>query len=235
MTTRDTPPQISDATEDYLKAVLELTEDGVPAATGDIARLLGITAQSVTGMLAKMRDGGLVHYEPYRGATLTQKGNLHALRLVRRHRLLETFMIEKLGYTWDEVHVEAERIEHALSDVFTDRLAAFLGHPSRDPHGDPIPGPDGSMPKDEDVPLTSAEVGDTFIVRRVGSRDTEVLQYLQKRGIVPGIALVVEEGEPGGAVMHVREGRTPIAVSADLASEVFGALHDRSGNSHEYG
>lgn len=227
MMSRDTPPQISDATEDYLKAILELTEDDEPAATGDIARLLGITAQSVTGMLAKMRDSGLVYYEPYRGATLTNKGSLHALRLVRRHRLLETFMIEKLGYTWDEVHVEAERIEHALSDVFTDRLAKFLGNPTRDPHGDPIPGPDGAMPKDEDVPLTSANVGDTFIVRRVGSRDAKALQYLEKCGVVPGIALIIEEGEPGGALMHVRESRKVIALSADYASEVFGTLLER--------
>lgn len=224
MTKRDTVPQISDAAEDYLKAILELTEHESVAATGDIARLLGITAQSVTGMLAKMREAGLVHYEPYRGASLTRDGRIHALRLVRRHRLLETFMIEKLGYTWDEVHVEAERIEHALSNAFTDRLALFLGNPSRDPHGDPIPGPDGAMPVDEDVALTAAHIGGTLIVRRVGSRDQAVLVYLQKLGIIPGVALFVADIEPGGAVLHLkREGQT-VSVSADLAGEVFGTL-----------
>lgn len=217
-------PQISDAAEDYLKAILELTEHDNVAATGDIARLLGITAQSVTGMLAKMREAGLVHYEPYRGASLTRAGRVHALRLVRRHRLLETFMIEKLGYTWDEVHIEAERIEHALSNVFTDRLATFLGNPSRDPHGDPIPGPDGAMPVDEDVPLTGAHVGATLVVRRVGSRDQAVLVYLQKLGIVPGVALFVHEVEPGGAVLHLKKDGHLVSVSADLAGEVFGTL-----------
>lgn len=224
MTLRDTPPQISDATEDYLKAILELTENEVPAATGDIARLLGITAQSVTGMLAKMRDAGLVHYEPYRGATLTEKGNLHALRLVRRHRLLETFMIEKLGYTWDEVHVEAERIEHALSDVFTDRLAAFLGNPTRDPHGDPIPATDGSMPLVEDVALIDIEIGARFVVRRVGSRDSEILQYLKEQGVIPGTVLRVLTVEPGGAVLHLENDDGRVSLSAAFASEVFGTL-----------
>lgn len=217
---------------DYLKTIWRVAGAG-SASTGDIARELGVTAPSVTGMLVRMRGLGLVGYQPYKGAELTEVGRREVMRLLRRHRVLETFMIEHLGFGWDEVHVEAERMEHAMSDEFTDRLARYLGQPSFDPHGDPIPRSDGSLPDSPATPLSSVPVGSTFRVYRVLAQDRETLSYLTGLGIEPGCEVRVVGTEPTGRLLHVvpvggpnrRPGAgTEFAVSRELAEAILGEV-----------
>src|ERR687895_2398875 len=141
----------SASVEDYVKAIWEVAGSGA-ASTKDVAERLSIAPPSVTNMFARLQEMGLVEYERYRGASLTERGREEALRLVRRHRLIETFLLEHLGYSWQEVHEEAERLEHAVSDGFTERLAEFLGHPDQDPHGDPKPPAGGSFAPDDSFP-----------------------------------------------------------------------------------
>src|ERR687895_1346420 len=147
----------SSSVGDYLKAVWELAVDsGDAASTKGVAARLSVSSASVSNMFARLQEMGLVRYERYRGATLTERGREEALRLVRRHRLIETFLLEHLGYDWQEVHDEAERLEHAVSDGFTERLAGYLGHPDQDPHGDPIPAADGTIQPDYSFPVSEA-------------------------------------------------------------------------------
>jgi DtxR family Mn-dependent transcriptional regulator len=177
---------------DYLKAIWEVAGSDA-ASTKDVADRLSISSASVTNMFARLQEMGLVEYERYQGASLTERGREEALRLVRRHRLIETFLLEHLGYSWDEVHEEAERLEHAVSDAFTERLAGFLGHPDHDPHGDPIPAADGTLEPDDSFPLAAAAVGQRVRISRVDHRDAAVLSYLAERGLVPGRLLAVRE------------------------------------------
>src|SRR5918995_4934394 len=150
------PPSAS--VGDYLKAIWEVGGSSA-ASTKDVADRLSVAPASVTNMFARLQEMGLAKYERYQGASLTEVGREEALRLVRRHRLIETFLVEHLGYSWQEVHEEAERLEHAVSDGFTERLAEFLGHPDHDPHGDPIPAADGTLEQDDSFPLAAAAVG----------------------------------------------------------------------------
>lgn len=214
---------LSASVGDYLKAVWQLSAVG-PAAPGDIARELGVSGSSVTAMLLRLQRDGLVDYVPYRGAELTPSGRTEALRLVRRHRLLETFLIRDLGFTWDEVHEEAERVEHAVSDRFTERLAVHLGQPRYDPHGDPIPRADGSMPDAPEVSLAGADVGSSFLVQRVLTQDSEALAHLALLGVAPGSVLTVVAREPVGRLLTLRSGlgEEPFALSHDLAMLVMG-------------
>ena len=138
---------LSASVGDYVKAVWGLSESGAVSTT-EISERLSVAPGSVTRALVRLREKGLIEYERYRGASLTEKGRIEALRLLRRHRLIETFLLECLGYSWEDVHEEAERLEHAVSDEFTERLADLLGHPAHDPHGSPIPGTDGSVPSE---------------------------------------------------------------------------------------
>ena len=148
------PRSPSSSVGDYLKAIWECAEEGA-ASTKDVADRLSFSYASVTNMFARLREMGLVEYERYHGASLTEEGLSEALRLVRRHRMIETFLLDQLGYSWEEVHEEAEQLEHAVSDRFTERLAELLGHPDYDPHGDPIPAADGTLEADGSFPLTA--------------------------------------------------------------------------------
>lgn len=224
---------LSTSTGDYLKTIWRVAGVGA-ASTGDIARDLDVTAPSVTGMLVRMKGLGLVNYQPYKGAELTDSGRREVMRLLRRHRVLETFMIEHLGFGWDEVHGEAERMEHTMSDEFTDRLARYLGHPSFDPHGDPIPRGDGSLPDSPATPLSSVAVGSTFRVYRVLAQDSETLSYLTGLGIEPGCELLVAGAEPTGHLLRVvpvdSPGKQPrhgaeFAISRELAESILGETH----------
>ena len=200
------PPSVS--VEDYVKAIWEVAGTDV-ASTKDIAERLLIAPPSVTNMFVRLREMGFVEYERYRGVSLTERGREEALRLVRRHRLIETFLLQHLGYSWDEVHEEAERLEHAVSDGFTERLAEYLGHPDQDPHGDPIPAADGTIQPDYSFPVSEAAPGQRIRISKVGD-DPSTLDYLGERGLVPGRLLCVREvrdldgvvtveGEDGGA------------------------------------
>src|SRR5215210_9506451 len=176
---------------DYLKAIWEVAGSGV-ASTKEVAERLSIAPPSVTNMFVRLQEMGLAEYERYRGASLTRRGREEALRLVRRHRLIETFLLEHLGYSWEEVHEEAEHLEHAVSDRFTERLADLLGHPRRDPHGAPIPRADGTLVPDDSLPLSEA-AGQWVRISRVSQDDVSVLTYLGERGLVPGRLLEVKE------------------------------------------
>ncbi len=206
---------------DYLKAIWEIAGSGA-ASTKDVAGRLSISSASVTNMFGRLQEMGLVEYERYRGAALTRRGCVEALRLVRRHRLIETFLMEHLGYSWQDVHEEAERLEHAVSDEFTERLAELLGHPDRDPHGDPIPSPEGALAPERSVPLSEAEVGQKVRIVKVRNESTSVLNHLGERGLVPGRTLSVKEVRAlDGVVIAEDEGGEEHPLGESLARAIF--------------
>ena len=212
---------VTHAAGDYIKAIWSLSPRE-PVGTSAIADALGLSPASVSNMLVRLREAGLVEYERYRGASLTDLGRREALRLIRRHRLIETFMIESLGYSWDEVHDEAEAIEHAISDVFAERLAGYLGNPSHDPHGDPIPDASGLLPETPNTPLTDVPAGESLTVARLMSQDSGVLERFAELGIRPGAQVHVERSTTGDGSVRVRiEGRS-WDVEPDVAALIRG-------------
>lgn len=206
---------------DYLKAIWEVAGSGV-ASTKEVAERLSIAPPSVTNMFVRLQEMGLAEYERYRGASLTERGRGEALRLVRRHRLIETFLLEHLGYSWEEVHEEAERLEHAVSDGFTERLAEFLDHPGHDPHGGPIPAADGTLEPDDSYPLSEAVVGRRVRIFKVSDESSPALDYLGERRLVPGRLLSVREVRDLDGVVTVEdeEGGSH-ALGESLARSVF--------------
>jgi DtxR family Mn-dependent transcriptional regulator len=211
----------SSSVGDYLKAIWEVAGGGA-ASTKDVAERLSISSASVTGMFGRLQEMGLVRYERYRGASLTQHGLAEALRLVRRHRLIETFLMEHLGYSWQDVHAEAERLEHAVSDEFTERLAELLGHPGRDPHGDLIPTADGTLVPESSSPLSEAEAGQRVRIVKVNDESVSVLNYLGERGLIPGRILAVREVRAlDGVVIVEDEGGEKHPLGESLARAIF--------------
>src|SRR5574339_1013440 len=174
--------------QDYLKSIYELTENDDNASTNALAQKLNIKPGSVTGMIQKLASAqpALVEYQKHQGVTLTKEGMKAALEVIRHHRLLEAWLVQTLGYSWDEVHEEAERLEHVISEDFERRIAAAMGHPTRDPHGEPIPTADLKMPSDESLPLSALRPGQSATIKRVKASDTELLRYLDGLGLVPG-------------------------------------------------
>jgi DtxR family Mn-dependent transcriptional regulator len=212
-------PPPSTAVEDYLKAVFALEtrlEGAVP--TTALANRLGITPGSVSAMLRRLADLGLLAHEPYRGVLLTEEGRRIALRTLRSHRLLELFLVEVLDVPWDRVHDEAERLEHAVSDDLVERIATKLGQPEFDPHGDPIP--DRQLALEEPVTrsLHELEVGDAARFVRVSDADPAMLRYLAERGVVPGESLVLVDRQPFGGPLTVRLGDAEHALGPELAA-----------------
>ena len=189
---------------DYVKAIWEVAGSGA-ASTKEVAERLAIAPPSVTNMFVRLQEMGLVEYERYRGASLTERGHEEALRLVRRHRLIETFLLEHLGYSWQEVHEEAERLEHAVSDGFTERLAEFLDHPDHDPHGGPIPTADGSLAPDDSFPLGEAVAGQRVRIFEVSDENSPMLDYLGERDLIPGRLLSVKEVRALDGVVTVED------------------------------
>jgi DtxR family Mn-dependent transcriptional regulator len=211
----------SSSVGDYLKAILELSREGA-ASTKDVADRLSVSAASVSNMFVRLQEMGLADYERYRGASLTQAGRVEALRLLRRHRLIETFLLRSLGYSWEDVHAEAERLEHSVSDGFTERLAEFLAHPTHDPHGDPIPAADGSLEPDDSFPLSVAAAGQRVRIYRVRDEEAAKLAYLEEHGLTPGRLLKVKEVRAVDGVVTVEdaEGETRI-LGEPLAGSIF--------------
>ena len=188
---------LSRSIEDYLKAIYELASlNGSAAQTSSIAEALGIAPPSVSGMLKRLAESGLIEHTPYRGVSLTTAGRAVALRMVRRHRVLESYLISKLGYDWDAVHGEADRLEHAVSDELIERMAVALGNPDYDPHGAPIPTRTGEIEQAEHVSLTEVPVGEFAEFRMVSDRDGERLRYLASLGLKPGVTLRVIARQP---------------------------------------
>lgn len=211
----------TDAVQDYLKAIYSLQGDGRPVTTTRVADRLNIAAPSVSAMIKKLDSRGLVEHAPYKGVRLSEEGERLALAVVRTHRLLEAYLHEMLGVPWDEVHAEAEVLEHAISDQLSERIAKALGNPTHDPHGDPIPPRNGRHTEKHFDALDEAEVGSQVSVRRVSDRDPAALRYLGSLGIVPGASLTVVEQAPFGGPVWIKSGRRKHAIGRELARTVY--------------
>lgn len=209
----------SGAVEDYLKAIFKLQEGDEAVSTTALAGRLERSAASVTNMVKSLAEQGLLEHEPYRGVRLTARGRSTALRIIRRHRVIETYLIEQLGYTWDGVHQEAERLEHAASDDLVDRMARAIGDPLEDPHGAPIPSSDGVMPSRDLVALSSLVSGATAIIREVSDADSERLRRLASSGFLLGTELEVG-GTTDDGDMIVRVAGVEYTVDASTARVV---------------
>ena len=206
--------------EDYLKAIYEIERGGGSAGTTDIAQRLAIAPASVSGMVRRLADAGLLAHERYRGVRLTEAGRRAALRTLRRHRVIEAYLARALGYPWDRVHAEAERLEHAASDELIDRMAAAIGEPTEDPHGAPIPTRDGLV---DERPLRSVAdlaVGERATVRRVSDDDAGRLRYLADQGIVIGAELQLVGRAPYGGPLAIRVGRATRQLGPVLAAQI---------------
>ncbi|HEX3293798.1 MAG TPA: metal-dependent transcriptional regulator [Solirubrobacterales bacterium] len=201
---------VNEGAENYAKAIYHLQgRSDEPVHTNAVAERLGVTAASASAMLRRLSDEGLVDYEPYHGARLTPKGEAVALETIRHHRLIELFLAEVLGMPWDRVHEEAEVLEHHISEELEELIAAKLGQPALDPHGDPIPDRDLAISSDDSVPLTELDPGERGMFARVSDSDASMLRYLAERNIQPGDRFLVKDREPfGGAVVVEIAGRT---------------------------
>lgn len=192
--------------EDYLKAIYHLSLKGQPATTSEIAQRLELSAPSVSGMVKRLSEQGLLAHVPYRGVELTAEGRRVALRMLRRHRVIEAYLVAFLKYGWEQVHQEAERLEHAVSDALIERMAEALGNPRFDPHGDPIPDADGSVSELVYTPLTEIPVGETAEIRLVDTSQPERLRYIAARGLTPGARVSVIDREPFNGPITIRVG-----------------------------
>lgn len=217
------PAQLSAVSQDYLKVIWSATEwEDRPVTTKLLAARLGVGASTVSETVRRLADSGLVTHEPYGAVGLTEAGRGLALAMVRRHRLVETFLVEVLGYGWDEVHDEAEVLEHAVSDLFVDRIAARLGHPTRDPHGDPIPGPDGSFDPPAATLLWQVEPG-SWHVTRISDADPELLRYVQSVGLVldAAVEVVVRRDAVGVVSLLVGAEQRPVELGEVAARAIW--------------
>jgi DtxR family transcriptional regulator, Mn-dependent transcriptional regulator len=202
--------------EDYLKAIYRLTPEGRTAGTSEIANLLELAPASVSGMVKRLSEHGLLEHVPYKGVQLTEEGRRAALRTIRRHRLIEAYLVAFLGYTWDTVHDEAERLEHAVSDQLVERMASVLGHPSVDPHGDPIPDVDGAIHEPASTPLSELPEGIPVELRRVDESDPERLRYIASIGLQPGARVVVVDRQPFDGPITIEVEGQPHVIGHEL-------------------
>lgn len=206
--------------ENYLKAILQISirDQGDWVATGQLATSLQVSPGTVTSMLKSLAEAGLVEYRPYEGVKLTAQGRTLALRMLRRHRLIELFLVKTLNITWDQVHEEAENMEHAVSDELIDRIDEFLGRPETDPHGDPIPSADGAMRGDDStaIPLSKLSTNDRFRIVRVTNQGGDFLRYLAETGLVPQTigSILRRSDEAGMIVVQIDPGEVSLGLSA---------------------
>ncbi len=209
---------LSDAKEDYLKAIYALEARGAGSvATVELAQRLGVTAGSVSAMLKKLAADGLIELEPYHGSRLTVEGRTRALEVLRHHRLLELFLARELGVPWDRVHAEAEVLEHVLSEELEARIADKLGHPTRDPHGDPIPTAAGAVEERPSESLADLEPGQRGVFVRVSDSDPEMLRFLARLGVAPGDRLEVVDRQPFDGPLTLRFGDREHPLGGKLA------------------
>jgi DtxR family Mn-dependent transcriptional regulator len=212
------------ATEDYLKTIYGLASSGEPVTTGAVAQRLGLSSPSVSAMIKRLESLQLLERRTDSGLRLTAQGEHAALRVVRRHRLLETFLARVLGMAWDEVHAEAEILEHALSDRLEERIDIALGHPTHDPHGDPIPPRHGRHKEEWGQRLDGVPAGNRFRVERVSDRDSGALRHLGMLGVVPGAVIEVQELAPFGGPQWVKIHGRRHALGAQLTHLVHGTV-----------
>ena len=211
---------ITAAMEDYLKVIYRLSEDGKRATTQAIAERMNVAAPSVTGMIKRLAELKLVEHERYRWVTLTPAGEKAALEIVRHHRLLELYLAEALGYSWDQVHDEAERLEHTISEEFEARIDRALGYPTFDPHGDPIPSASGTIQAVPDYRLSVLEPGERATISRVDDTSPEMLRYLGTMGLYPDTEVEIVERQPFGGPLLVRVGEAEHYVGTELADTI---------------
>lgn len=206
--------------EDYLKAIYELERGSAVANTSEIAQRLEIAPASVSGMIKRLSDQGLLSYEPYRGVRLTGEGRRAALRTLRRHRVIEAYLSIALGYPWDRVHDEAEQLEHAASDELIDRMALAIGEPIVDPHGAPIPSREGTIDEREYHSLADVAAGYSARVVRVSDDDPKMLRYLAELSIIPGTEVTLVSREPFGGPIRVSIAEIETVIGPSLAAQV---------------
>jgi len=216
-------PEITPPVEDYLKVIYTLVRERGEerASTSAIAERMEVSAASATNMMQKLAEMRLVEYVPYRGVSLTETGEKIALEVIRHHRLIELYLAEALGYSWDTVHDEAERLEHVISEEFEDRIDAMLGHPTTDPHGDPIPPKIGRPPAGSARPLTEVAIGESVVVRRVSDRNGELLRRLAELQLVPGTRVRIVKRSGGGGAMTIEREDVEQSIDEEIARRVF--------------
>jgi DtxR family Mn-dependent transcriptional regulator len=211
--------------EDYLKTIYDLTADQERASTNQIAERMGVTPASVTNMIQKLAatEPPLLEYRKHRGVELTEDGKKVALEIIRHHRLLEMFLQQTLGYTWDEVHDEADRLEHVISEEFEERIAESLGNPSTDPHGDPIPTRDLRIPESPVKNLSELRPGQHAVVNRVRDSDPDLLRYLSDLGLIPGAKVTVLDFSPfdNNLRLRVEDQDKAVVLGPSVTSQVF--------------
>jgi DtxR family Mn-dependent transcriptional regulator len=223
----------SSSIEDYVKVIYSFTEwQDKPITSSQLAQRLGVANSSVSEMVRKLKDQGLVDHKPYSAITLTADGIRLALSMVRRHRLIETYLVQELGYSWDEVHDEAELLEHAVSDTFIERMARKLGNPLRDPHGDPIPAADGTVHMPHAHRMSELDDGHTGRITRISDDNPELLRYLSAQEIDLDADIEVLGRKPFGGALVVRIGTAGAGREFDLADEVSSALWVYSDSLH---
>lgn len=209
------------AVEDYLKTIYAMEQAGERATTSALAARLGVQPASVTGMVKRLADMALVSYTPYGAASLTAEGRSEALAVVRRHRLVERFLVDTLHVPWDEVHDEAHKLEHALSDVLVDRIEAFLGHPATCPHGSPIPTADGDIARPAQVSLVELPVGCPAVISEVDDDDAAFLRYLGELGLAPGAEVEILDIAPFDNLLTLRVAGQTRSAGAEVAHRVW--------------
>jgi DtxR family Mn-dependent transcriptional regulator len=214
----------SQTVENYLKTIF-LAHLALPAGAlvpmGQVASALGVVPGTATTMVKALAESGLVHYEPYMGVRLTAAGDKLASRVLRRHRLIELFLVKVLGMSWAAVHDEAEHLEHAVSDHLIERIDQMLGRPSVDPHGDPIPASDGTMPPFDSLDLLTAPVGRALVVTRVLDQSAEFLRFVERHGLVPGNRVIIDTRDPQADAIRLRAGaRKPTVVGAGAGGKI---------------
>src|ERR1043165_253089 len=217
---RPEPPTLTRSVEDYLKSVFHLTSQGGFATTSDIAAMLAVAPPSVSGMMKRLSETGLIEHVPYRGVQLTPQGRRAALQMIRRHRILESYLTSRLGFDWGDVHVEAERLEHAVSDKLIERTADAAREPRYDPHGAPIPTAAGEIEEAELVTLAEIDVDRPVLLQEVGDEHPDRLKYLAEQGLTPGGRLTVMERQPfnGPTIVRLADGTTRV-VGRELATD----------------
>ena len=218
---------LPEKSQDYLKTIwAAMEQDSEPATHGAIAKRLGQKPSTASEAIKRLVKLGLVNHEPYGGVTLTAQGNTIALKIIRRHRLIETFLVEKLGYGWDEIHDEADRLEHAVSDDFISRIDDLLGRPTRDPHGDPIPDPDGKMDRISICDISHLAVGECATIERIDDTDPELLRYLADHGVRPGVTITLQDPPYSGIQMLEVDGvAVPLAETSVSAINIVHSQH----------
>jgi DtxR family transcriptional regulator, Mn-dependent transcriptional regulator len=211
------------STQDYLKNIYELTESGESASTNALAHKLNIKPASVTGMVQKLASTkpALVEYQKHQGVTLTREGKKAALEVIRHHRLLEAWLVQTLGYSWDEVHEEAERLEHVISEDFERRIAAAMGDPIRDPHGELIPTADLRMPLDDSTPLSALRPNQIALIQSVKAADTDLLRYLTGLGLLPGVRIEVMNYSPFDHNLTIKVRHKAVVLGLNITNKIY--------------